>query len=150
MAQHIQDVYSNKYVQDNGEVNPNDLIAFDMCCCCVDSLYLKYPDFFGYFILSTCCCCEGTASGCKPHSTKICLCSKYDVNFIYPTTCCKCVSQVGPYDCRSSFPCDHDVPCGFGCCGFTCCFNYDCTPTFFVKMRLLQEGKKWIFFTESK
>jgi hypothetical protein len=109
-----------------GVVNPDHLVICCMGCCCINSMYCTFPDCLGCYNNSTYCCFEQRAKCCKPHSDagKICICVANDCNCIYPTTCCKSISQTCCVDSRCAFPCDDDVPCGLAYFGLVCCYGW--------------------------
>ena len=82
-------------------------------CCIITSCATKYPDCIGIDVEATVLCCRIEALLCKPsvEPEYCCICQRTEALCLWPTTCCKGITQCFCLDSRFAFPCDHDVPC---------------------------------------
>jgi len=111
------------------KVDPSDLLVCSACCCAISSLYTKWPNCCGCYVLSDYCCVSQEGVCCKPVAAEpgdCCMCQQVTCKIIWPKTCCEGVQQTFCLDSRCAFPCNKDVPCLLNVCFLTCCYNWAC------------------------
>ena len=118
VTQEVVAVSGTPYVAQDA-VDENDLTILSACCCTTQALYTECPDCIGCSGKGSICCLE-VDSCCKFGAPCLTPCCCLGCKCISPTTCIKLQKQCCCCVHNLAFPCDDEMPCMIGCCGFTC------------------------------
>ena len=129
----VPEADGGKKAQIDGKTKVGDLNTCCGFCCCLESLYCRFPEVFGCFGEGTVCCLSVVSSSCKPlvkkgdiFDNEICLICDQRCACISPTTCVMCTCQEHCIDYRCALPCNGDeVPCVLNLCFINCMYEYE-------------------------
>lgn len=102
--------------KDLSDVDTQDLLVCNACCCTIGSLFCKMPDCIGVKSEGKCLCISGEMAACKPVAEKndegvCCICTEAGQYCVQPDTCIMGQAQYFCLDYRCAFPCNEKVPC---------------------------------------
>ena len=99
----------------SGDVDINDLIVVQGCCCSISSLYMDFPACLGGVVKGQCLCYEMDFKCCKSldsasNDGRCCALMQGGYFCKSPETCVQNVNQCFCLDSRCALPCTDDVP----------------------------------------